>query len=73
MQRKGHNQQSSFLNMGQPCKAFYINDFQTGIQQRHFFTYDKLCLLSGLISANGREYWVGVTAGLLALQDRDII
>ena len=32
--------------------------YKLSIQQRHFRIYDKLCLLSGLISAHRRESWV---------------
>ena len=46
--------------MGQPrpllfifhCKAFYNNDLQTGHSVEHFRISDKLCSLSGLISAS---------------------
>ena len=51
------------------CKAFFTTMiYRLGIQYRHFCIYDKLCLLSGLFSAHGREFWVGV----LALQDGEV-
>ena len=64
--------------MGQPwplllafcCKAFYSNDLQTGHSIETF--PHKLCSLYGLISAHGRESWLGVTVCLLALQDGEI-
>ena len=54
------------------CWFFTVRHFITmiyklGMQLRHFRIYDKLCLLSMLISAHWRESWVGVTVCLLAL------
>ena len=46
--------------------------YKLAIQSRHFRINDKLCLLSGLISAHGRESWVGVTICLLALQNGEV-
>ena len=65
--------------MGQPQplkfifhrKDFYNNDLQTGIPYRHFCIYDKRCAPSRLISSHRRESWVGVTACLLGLHDRE--
>ena len=57
-----------FFNVGQPwpllfilhCKAFYNNDITNWALNRNILS-DKLCSLSGLISADRRESWVGVT------------
>ena len=44
------------------CKTFFTTMiYKLGIHWIHLRIYDKLCLLSGLISAHRRESWVGVT------------
>ena len=58
----------SFLiraNPGLFCLFFTVKLFtkmiyKLGIQYRHFCISYKLCLLSRLISAHGREYWEDV-------------
>ena len=47
-------------------------NIKLGISSRHFRIYDKLCTLSGLISAYGRESWVSLTVCLFALQDGEV-
>ena len=54
------------------AKLFTTMIYKLGMQKRHFPINDKLCLLSGLISAHGRESWVGVAVCLLAQYHHDL-